>query len=95
MEFKMIDFGKNLTGRPYGKRVYEEMRPSLKGTVTLNFQGVFSLGSSFGDEVVPPLAFQQGKKIVVKNANKSIKNILKDVANDAKIQIVFEDFMEG
>ena len=85
------EYGSILTGREFGKQVAKELMMNSSAPVMLDFQGVVSLGSSFGDEVVPPLALRQEKNISIINANHSIKTILRDVAADASINIKFQD----
>ena len=85
---KMDRFGTILTGRPFGKKVMEELRPNLKYPVILDFERVLSLGSSFGDEVVAVIAKNQNCEISVRNANKAVEACLFQMAADHEIKIV-------
>jgi hypothetical protein len=84
---KLNQFGMVLTGREFGADVMKGLAEKFKAPVCLDFAGVESLGSSFGDEVVPPLALKQEMKIPIKNANDTVKAVLKDIAADAGIII--------
>ena len=65
------------------KGLSEQVSPPI----CLDFEGVESLGSSFGDEVIPILAAKQQNAIEIKNANATVKATLRDIASDAGIQI--------
>jgi hypothetical protein len=84
---KMIQFGAFLTGREFGQKAMKELEPHLKFPVTLDFSGNVSLGSSFGDEVVPPIAKKQGGQITVLNPNQAIWDCLMRIAAENKIEI--------
>lgn len=84
---KLNQFGMVLTGREFGADVMKGLGVQFKAPVCLDFDGVESLGSSFGDEVVPPLASKQENQISIKNANETVKAVLKDIAADAGITI--------
>ncbi len=88
--FKLADrFGATLTGREFGKTSYGELKKTpIKLPVVLDFGGVASVGSSFADEVVPPLAQAQGNKIVILNANEAVKSCLRDVRDETGIRII-------
>lgn len=90
MIIKISEFGTILTGREFGENVYRELSNKISSVVELDFDGVISLGSSFGDEVVPPIAKKQGGIIKIKNTNNAVKRALENVASDAKITIKFE-----
>ncbi|NJL24861.1 MAG: STAS-like domain-containing protein [Calothrix sp. SM1_5_4] len=85
--FGLKEFGSVLTGREYGKTVYETLAAKLTHPAGLDFEGVESMGSSFGDEIVIPIARAQGNKIVVKNANPVITSCLTDIAEESQIDI--------
>ena len=87
MKIKMKEYGSVLTGREFGKTVFTELRPKLVPPVILDFSEVASLGSSFGDEVVPAIARLQGDAVQIVNANHVVKEILKDVAEDGGIEL--------
>ncbi len=84
---KLNKYGSVLTGREFGTDVSIEILKEAKPPVSVDFQGVESMGSSFGDEVIPPLASKQGGIIMVKNANDTIWASLRDIAKDAGIEI--------
>ncbi len=90
MIINLKKYGAVLTGREFGADVMNKLKQELKFPVTLDFEGVESLGSSFGDEVVPVIANEQGKTIKIVNANNDVKGTLKDIAFDSKITIVME-----
>ena len=83
----MNQFGSILTGRDFAKRLMTELVRTLKYPVLLDFSDVISLGSSFGDEIVPVIAKQQGGKVVVINANKAIWECLNQIAEDHHIAV--------
>lgn len=83
--------GSVLTGRDYGIKVMKEIRPILVEKMALDFSGVSSLGSSFGDEVVTPIAKYNGGSVEIYNANSAVKTALKDVEEDGEIKILFKD----
>lgn len=84
---KLNQFGSVLTGREFGADVMKGLAQSITYPVCLDFDGVESIGSSFGDEVIPVLALNQNNKIAVKNTNETVRSILKDVAADAGIEL--------
>jgi len=88
--FEMNKFGRTLTDRPDGKKAYADILGSGKTITTLDFRGVMSLGSSFGDEIVPPLARANGNTIAVKNANMAIRDCLQKIVEDTGINVEFE-----
>jgi len=86
---KLNRFGQTLTGREFGKSSYLEItKESHALPIILDFSGVASLGSSFADEVVPPLAQGQGSQITVLNANDVVLSCLRDVRDETGIKIV-------
>lgn len=91
-EIKMNEFGITLTGRPYGKDCFEKISRTkdLKESV-LNFKGVIALGSSFGEEVVVPIARNHENKMTIIGANPAVKSCLGQIAVDFKLDLVFED----
>lgn len=80
-------YGAVLTGREFGMDVMKSLKAELEFPITLDFSEVEVLGSSFGDEIIPAIANQQGKKISVKNANNEVTATLKDIAIDSQITI--------
>ncbi|PWU16724.1 MAG: hypothetical protein C5B49_10130 [Bdellovibrio sp.] len=88
--FALKEFGSVLTGREYGKTIYGTLAEKLVHPAGLDFEGVESMGSSFGDEIVIPIARDQGNKIVVRNANQVITSCLMDIAEENQISIEIE-----
>lgn len=84
---KLNQYGQVLTGREFGADVVKELLKGLHFPVCIDFIGVESIGSSFGDEVIPTLAQQQGNRIEVKNVNETVRAILMDIAMDAGIEL--------
>lgn len=80
-------YGAVLTGREFGSDVIINLLKELTFPVTIDFNGVESLGSSFGDEVVPVIAGKQGNKVRIINANNEVKATLRDIANDSNIEL--------
>ncbi len=88
-EIQMNEFGVILTGRVYGKDCFEKIsRSDISGPVTLNFKGVISLGSSFGEEVVVPLSKMTAESITIINANSSIQDCLQKIEMDFKLKLL-------
>lgn len=87
MILKLKKYGIILTGRPFGKKVMEELAPTLQFPVTLDFEGTVSMGSSFGDEIIPVIAKMQAGEIAVINANKVVWSCLARLAEDHDIVI--------
>jgi len=88
MIIKLREYGSILTGRPFGKKVMEQLSPTLKHPVVLDFDGTITMGSSFGDEIVPAIANKQDGKIEVINASKVIWSCLDQLAEDHNIQVL-------
>ncbi len=89
-EIKMNEFGIALTGRPYGKDCYEKIsRRSLTAPFTLNFTGVISLGSSFGEEVVVPLCQAGSQELIITSANPVVRDCLEKIQTDFNLSLVF------
>ncbi|MDO8528053.1 MAG: DUF4325 domain-containing protein [Deltaproteobacteria bacterium] len=87
----MSKYGTILTGRGFGKQTIEELNLTLEYPVELDFRGVTSLGSSFGDEVVPVIAGRQDNQLTVIGPNKAIWDCLLQIAEECKIQIIKRD----
>ena len=85
---KMEQFGPILTGRDFGRKVMSELQESLEYPVSLDFDGILSLGSSFGDEVIPAIARKQGGEITVLNPNRAVLACLIGIAEDHNIKIL-------
>jgi len=88
---KMIQFGSTLTDRADGKKTSISIMDKYSQPVSLDFADVVSLGSSFGDEVILPLAEKQNQKIIVLNTNNIIKNSIRRIVEDRSIEISFLD----
>ncbi len=86
----LSQYGAVLTGREFGVNVMENLNGNLKLPVVLDFSGVESLGSSFGDEVVPIIAGKQGNTLKIINANNEVRATLKDIAFDSNIKLEIE-----
>ena len=86
---KMNRFGKILTDREYAQRMAKKVLAEETFPLVLDFEGVISLGSSFGDEVVHAVAQKQGLQIEVKNASTAVRHCLALVADDFKIKIKY------
>ena len=90
---KLEKYGPVLTGREFGKDVCKILMQEivlLKKPYSLDCAEILSIGSSFGDEVIPKIAALQGNKIQILNANKPVQNCIAKVARDAKIDVVFD-----
>ena len=87
MNIKLNQYGPILTGREFGQRVMKELEAKLVSPVSLDFEGTISLGSSFGDEIVPVIAKIQGGKIEVRNPNPAVWTCLTQLAQDHKIEV--------
>ena len=87
----MRQFGTTLTDRADGKKAFEEILRTTTFPVTLDFRGVVSLGSSFGDEVILPVAERQKSALIVAHANNVIKNAIRRTIEDTPIVLSFEE----
>ena len=88
---EMTQFGSTLTDRTDGKKVYNFIMNKYSLPVRLDFTNVVSLGSSFGDEVILPLAEKQNRKISILKANNIIKNSIRRIVEERSIEISFID----
>jgi len=89
LEFKMNKFGKILTDRADGKKAYLDITRNETFPNLLDFTGVMSMGSSFGDEILPRLAEKHSNKILIKSANMAIRSCVKKVIEDTQIEVEF------
>ncbi len=87
--FEMKKFGRTLTDRPDGKKALRQISQNGNIPTILDFAGVMSLGSSFGDEVLPPIAQHNGNKVSVKNANPAIKSCIEKIVEDTGIEVKY------
>lgn len=86
----LAKFGAVLTGRPFGATTFDQLKNELGDEeVELDFTGVSSLGSSFGEEVIVPIAKRQGNSIAIRSANAPVKNCIDLIASDFNIKIDF------
>ncbi len=83
----MKEYGFSLTGREFGKISFVEKKEKAELPVVLDFTDVKSIGSSFADEFVAEFAKLQGSKIIIKNANRIIKECLEEVAEEKNIEV--------
>ena len=83
----MNKYGSVLTGREFGKDIMKRIDEELEPPVVLNFRGVDSLGSSFADEVLIPIAKKQGNSLQICNATTPVWVCIKDVAQDGGIEV--------
>ncbi len=86
---EMIQFGSTLTDRADGKKALNSITDRYSLPVRLNFANVVSLGSSFGDEVILPLAEKQNRKIIILKANNVIKNSIRRIVEERSVEISF------
>jgi len=88
---EMVRFGRTLTDRTYGKRAAETILRRYKIPVSLDFKGVISLGSSFGDEIIAAIGPEQQNRIPVRNTNGAVRACLEKVALDSDVSLEFLD----
>ena len=89
----MNKFGSVLTGREFGKTSMEQI--NVEYPASLDFSGVNTLGSSFADEVIIPIASKQENKIDVINAIHPVMECINDVAKDGGIEVQIIDWYAG
>lgn len=83
-------YGTVLTGRPFGVQTFAEINQTAhENAVRLDFSGVLSLGSSFGEEVIVPLAKKQGNKMTVVSTIAPVKDCIELIATDFNLEIEF------
>ena len=87
----MNQFGSTLTYRADGKKAFQEISDKYSLPVTLDFQGVVSLGSSFGEEVILKIAPLQDLKITITNTNSMMKNSVRRIVEETEIEVTFDD----
>jgi len=86
----MRKFGTTLTDRADGKKVFGEILRASTFPVALDFSGVVSLGSSFGDEVILKIAERQGNVLNVAHANHVVQNAIRRSIEDSPISVSFD-----
>ncbi len=89
-EIELKKFGMTLTDRADGQKAFASIVKNHQQPYVLNFNGVMSMGSSFGDEVVVRLARIQGNQIAIFNANDGIKNCISRVIEETGIAVNFQ-----
>jgi hypothetical protein len=87
---QMKTFGATLTDRGDGKKAYRQIQRAESGPVALDFSGVMSLGSSFGDEVILKVARQQDNRLTIRSANHVIQNAVRRTVEETDVIISFE-----
>lgn len=87
----MNQFGFTLTDRADGKKAFQEIYDKYLLPVTLDFQGVVSLGSSFGEEVILKIAPLQDLKITIANTNSVMKNSVRRIVEETEIEVTLDD----
>ena len=86
---KLKDYGAILTGREFGKTVFKALIDKYKLPFEFDFEGVISMGSSFGDEVLQPTAKLQGDTVQIVNASKTVKACIDDIKTETNINFIF------
>lgn len=80
-------YGSVLTGREFGKNITAVVIKESSPPFTLDFSGVISMGSSFGDELLPALAKLQTEPLKVLNANQVVMSCINKIKEDSKIEV--------
>jgi len=86
---KLKEFGLNLSGRPQGIQAFNIIIGKYDEPFELDFEKVFSIGSSFADEVVAKLAKKNGGSIIVYNSLRVVNKCLDGVAKDKGFKLVY------
>jgi hypothetical protein len=86
----MVQFGRTLTDRSFGKLAVETILRESRIPVVLDFKGVISLGSSFGDEIISAIGPRQENRIQVRNTNGAVQACLEKVALDSNVLLEFD-----
>lgn len=89
-QIKLKEYGAILTGREFGKTVFKTLLEKHRLPFVLDFDGVFSMGSSFGDEVLPPIAKSQKNELRILNASKTVRSCIDTIREETQIQFIFE-----
>jgi len=87
----MRQYGSTLTGRADGKKAFQDILRRAAFPVSLDFSGVVSLGSSFGDEVILAVAERQGNSVTILNANRVIQNAIRRSVEDIPVTVSFSE----
>lgn len=83
----MNKFGNTLTDREDGKKAFSVITSTYSPPYVLDFNGVISLGSSFGDEIILKLALLQGDNIRIININDGIRASIKRIIEETDINV--------
>ena len=86
----MNKFGNTLTDREDGKKAFNVIISASSPPYILDFNGVISLGSSFGDEIILKLAPLQGNNIKIININDGIRASVKRIIEETNINVELE-----
>lgn len=81
----MNKFGRTLTDRPDGQKAFSSICNEYEPPYQLDFKGVISMGSSFGDEVVIKLAKLQNNNIEILNVNDGVRACIKRVVEGTNV----------
>lgn len=89
---EMKKYGIVLTGREFGSDVMKTLLNEIgdKDNVVLDFKGVASVGSSFADEVLAPVAKLKNGNARVRNLSIPVRSCLVAVAKDNSIMLEIE-----
>lgn len=87
---KLKEYGSVLTGREFGKTTLKALLEKYKQPFVFDFEGVFSMGSSFGDEVLLPVAKLQDNEVTVLNVSKTVKVCLGAISEENNIKFTFD-----
>lgn len=90
-KLEMQQYGRTLTDRPYGATIAQKIIQSEQFPVSLDFKGVISLGSSFGDEILSAILSKKQTTLEIYRANEAIKSCLEKVSGDIAIKLEFCD----
>lgn len=85
--FEMKAFGSVLTGREYGKEAAKKLLKTADLSV-LDFSGVVSVGSSFGDEIFKAIR-TVSKSIQIAGATSMVRFSLEQSAKDHGVAVRF------
>ncbi len=90
MTIMMKAYGAVLTGRPFGSQVYDQIKNTLSSEIPIiNFEGVLSLGSSFGEEFLVPLANRYDSRMRIETANNPVKDSINLIAHDFNLKVEY------
>ena len=76
-KLQMNKYGKFLVGREFSKSAMKRIAKDIEYPVYLDFAGVTSITTSFADEVLVPIAKNQGNNIQVINVKILFGNVSK------------------